>query len=229
MRGGLVLGLNASARGAASPSPAKLDIRQSVHKVARQKGVSNGRTYTSKVRRHGFMFLCATYERLCVSLFARARRRTTDANFVSSIAGCIKRSPQVAGRHSSEEMARYDDDDAITSLCFARAHTYARFPSTTAHSHDVSLSTQPTSLGCFDHEEEAAKAYDRMMLWCEIHADELTHTVSSPQKQGAVALNFEVSTYTNDLHALEFMSQDDLMQELRRLGRVQATGALSPL
>jgi hypothetical protein len=38
-----------------------------------------------------------------------------------------------------------------------------------------------------------------------------------------------VSTYANDLHALEFMSQDDLMQELRRLGRVQATGALSPL
>ena len=68
-----------------------------------------------------------------------------------------------------------------------------------------------------------------MMLWCEIHAAELTHTVSSPQKQGAVALNFEVSTYANDLHALEFMSQDDLMQELRRLGRVQATGALSPL
>jgi hypothetical protein len=91
------------------------------------------------------------------------------------------------------------------------------------------LSTQPTSLGCFDHEEEAAKAYDRMMLWCEMHAAELTHTVSSPQKQGAVALNFEVSTYANDLHALEFMSQDDLMQELRRLGRVQATGALSPL
>ena len=128
MRGGLVLGLNASARGAASPSPAKLDIRQSVHKVARQKGVSNGRTYTSKVRRHGFMFLCATYERLCVSLFARARLRTTDANFVSSIAGCIKRSPQVAGRHSSEEMARYDasDDNAIASLSRARARTRTR-------------------------------------------------------------------------------------------------------
>ena len=180
-----------------------------------------------------FLSFCAqrTNENLCVLLFARARIRTTDANFVSSIAGCIKRSPQVAGRHSSEEMARYDDndDDGIASLSLSRAHTYARFPSTTAHSHDVSLSTQPTSLGCFDHEEEAAKAYDRMMLWCEMHAAELTHTVSSPQKQGAMALNFEVSTYANDLHALEFMSQDDLMQELRRLGRVQATGALSPL
>ena len=37
-------------------------------------------------------------------------------------------------------------------------------------------------------------------------------------------LNFDVATYTNDLHALEHMSQDDLMLELRRLGRAQAGG-----
>jgi AP2-like factor, euAP2 lineage len=25
---------------------------------------------------------------------------------------------------------------------------------------------KPTSLGCFDHEMEASRAYDKMMLWC---------------------------------------------------------------
>jgi hypothetical protein len=58
-----------------------------------------------------------------------------------------------------------------------------------------------------------------------MHASQLVNSnVSSPQKQGALALNFDVSTYANDLHALEHMSQDDLMLELRRLGRVQASG-----
>jgi len=67
-----------------------------------------------------------------------------------------------------------------------------------------------------------------MMLWCEIHASEQPQSVGSPQKQGAMALNFDISTYTNDLQALELLSQDDLMLELRRLGRIQASSALSP-
>ena len=137
-------------------SPGRGEIRQSVQKVARSKGVSSGRTYTSKYR----------------------------------------------GVHQTFPTGRWEAQ-------FRR-------------------NGKPTSLGCFDREEEAAKAYDRMMLWCEMHASQLATTgVSSPQKQGAVALNFDVSTYANDLHALEHMSQDDLMLELRRLGRVQASGAVN--
>ena len=143
--------LTASANGRVGGSPVRADVRQSVHKVARQKGVSSGRTYTSKYR----------------------------------------------GVHQTFPTGRWEAQ-------FRR-------------------NGKPTSLGCFDREEEAAKAYDRMMLWCELHAS-LLATTASPQKQGAAALNFDVSTYASELHTLERLSQDDLMQELRRLGRSQASG-----
>ena len=143
--------LTASANGRVGGSPVRADVRQSVHKVARQKGVSSGRTYTSKYR----------------------------------------------GVHQTFPTGRWEAQ-------FRR-------------------NGKPTSLGCFDREEEAAKAYDRMMLWCELHAS-LLATTESPQKQGAAALNFDVSTYASELHTLERLSQDDLMQELRRLGRSQASG-----
>ena len=143
---------SASGRLSLSASPGRAgEIRQSVHKVARQKGVSSGRTYTSKYR----------------------------------------------GVHQTFPTGRWEAQ-------FRR-------------------NGKPTSLGCFDREEEAAKAYDRMMLWCELHAS-LLATTASPQKQGAAALNFDVSTYASELHTLERLSQDDLMQELRRLGRSQASG-----
>lgn len=136
-------------RSSLSASPGRGDVRQSVHKMAKQKGVSSGRTYTSKYR----------------------------------------------GVHQTFPTGRWEAQ-------FRR-------------------NGKPTSLGCFDHEEDAARAYDRMMLWCELHASELVTTTLSPQKQGAAALNFDVSTYANDVHALERISQDDLMLELRRLGRCQ--------
>lgn len=78
---------------------------------------------------------------------------------------------------------------------------------------------KPTSLGCFDREEEAARAYDKMMLWAEIHhADMRTLGLL---RNGVT--NFPPSFYEADVPALRAMSQDELVQELRRVGREQAT------
>ena len=75
-------------------------MRQSVHKVARQKGVSSGRTYTSKYR----------------------------------------------GVHQTFPTRRWERSfDAMAN----QLH-----------------------LDSFDHEEEAARAYDRMMVWCELHGQD---------------------------------------------------------
>ncbi|KAK9867224.1 hypothetical protein WJX84_011070 [Apatococcus fuscideae] len=74
-------------------------------------------------------------------------------------------------------------------------------------------SGKPTSLGCFDHEEEAARAYDKMMLWCELH-----HT--SGMKGGIT--NFDPSEYEKDLAWLHTVSQEELVQALRSDGRRQA-------
>lgn len=72
---------------------------------------------------------------------------------------------------------------------------------------------RPTSLGCFDHEDEAARAYDRMMLWCELHG--------ATGVKGGVT-NFDISEYENDVHWLQAVTQDELVQILRSDGRRQA-------
>ena len=126
--------------------------RQSVHKVARQKGVSTGRTYTSRYR----------------------------------------------GVHQTFPTRRWEAQ-------FRR-------------------NGKPTSLGCFDHEEEAARAYDRMMVWCELHGQDgrggkvITHRSSVAH----LSLNFDYGDYEGDLVTLKHVSQDDLVQSLRRQGRLQA-------
>lgn len=130
-----------------------MGTRQSVHKVARQKGVSSGRTYTSKYR----------------------------------------------GVHQTFPTRRWEAQ-------FRR-------------------NGKPTSLGCFDYEDEAARAYDRMMVWCELHGQD-----SRGGKVGAhrshiaqLSLNFDYNDYEGDLIALRHVSQDDLVQSLRRQGRMQAS------
>ncbi|GAB4823517.1 hypothetical protein N2152v2_010563 [Parachlorella kessleri] len=74
-------------------------------------------------------------------------------------------------------------------------------------------SGKPTSLGCFDHEEEAARAYDKMMIWCELH-----HAAGV---KGGIT-NFDPSEYTEDIPWLQQITQDELVQLLRSDGRRQA-------
>ncbi len=52
--------------------------------------------------------------------------------------------------------------------------------------------------GCFDREEEAAKAYDKMMLWCELHN-------VGGVKSGIT--NYEMAAYEKELQWLQRVSQ----------------------
>jgi hypothetical protein len=73
--------------------------------------------------------------------------------------------------------------------------------------------SKPTSLGCFDAEEEAAKAYDKMMLWCELHRVAAV--------KGGIT-NFDGAEYEADLPFLQQCTQDELIESLRSKGRKQA-------
>ncbi|KAG2449155.1 hypothetical protein HYH02_005902 [Chlamydomonas schloesseri] len=72
---------------------------------------------------------------------------------------------------------------------------------------------KPTSLGCFDHEEEAARAYDKMMLWCELHN-------AAGVKSGIT--NFDPQEYEKEFAWLQSITQDELIETLRSEGRRQA-------
>ncbi|GLC34927.1 hypothetical protein PLESTB_001179000 [Pleodorina starrii] len=72
---------------------------------------------------------------------------------------------------------------------------------------------KPTSLGCFDNEEEAARAYDKMMLWCELHN-------AAGVKSGIT--NFDPTEYEKEFAWLQAITQDELIENLRSEGRRQA-------
>ena len=52
--------------------------------------------------------------------------------------------------------------------------------------------------GCFDHEEEAARAYDKMMLWCELH--------NTAGIKGGIT-NFDPSEHEKEIPWLQGISQ----------------------
>ena len=76
---------------------------------------------------------------------------------------------------------------------------------------------KPTSLGCFNTEDEAARAYDTMMVWEMIHQPD----AKNPEK---MITNFPLGDYEEKLKDLKGMQQEELLLGLRRCGRKQAAG-----
>ena len=76
---------------------------------------------------------------------------------------------------------------------------------------------KPTSLGCFNTEDEAARAYDTMMVWEMIHQPD----AKNPEK---MITNFPLGDYEGKLKDLQGMQQEELLLGLRRCGRKQAAG-----
>ena len=71
---------------------------------------------------------------------------------------------------------------------------------------------KPTRLGSFDDEAEAARAYDKMWLWCDKHG-------AGEWKRDIKELNFGKDAYKGDLAYLQHVSHDDLVAALRAEGR----------
>ena len=77
---------------------------------------------------------------------------------------------------------------------------------------------KPTSLGCFDTEESAARAYDKMMLWCHLHK----RRNEKPHASKTHVMNFPSSNYEDDVPWLMEISQESLLLQLRKEGRAEA-------
>ena len=54
---------------------------------------------------------------------------------------------------------------------------------------EFKIDGRQTNLGTFDEEKEAARAYDRMCLWCKLHGQ---------TRRFDVRLNFYSSNYANE-------------------------------
>jgi len=86
-------------------------------------------------------------------------------------------------------------------------------------------SGKSTHMGTFDREEDAARAWDRMMVWCHLHGVVLyqgslrgVHTSDSIKS----VLNFAYDEYAGELDEMQgILTQDAMVQKLRQEGRLQ--------
>ena len=70
----------------------------------------------------------------------------------------------------------------------------------------ILIDNKKTYLGIFDEEEEAARAYDRMSIWCKDHGK---------TKEGGYKLNFDSSNYAGEEAALKAV---DTMEAMVKVG-----------
>jgi hypothetical protein len=85
---------------------------------------------------------------------------------------------------------------APTRTC---GHMRANTHTLPLHLYQHTLDAHCCRAGCFDREEDAARAYDRMMLWVEMHG-------AGPATKAGVT-NFDVSQYAEDLPWLAGVTQ----------------------
>lgn len=71
---------------------------------------------------------------------------------------------------------------------------------------------RPTSLGCFNSEEKAARMYDKMHLWINLNED---------QNGGKLLLNFPREDYDDEVPSLMEVSQEELLMLMRKEGRAE--------
>lgn len=136
-------------RVAAPHGGSKMGNAMKMLRAVKTKANGSGRTYTSKYRGVHQTFPTKRWE----AQFRRNGKPTSLGEL--RIEGTIFH----AGRQRLSSLASLCLSLARTALDNTTALLSSYFPSERVR----------VRAGCFDHEEEAARAYDKMMLWCELH------------------------------------------------------------